>query len=123
MSSAFGHKTRKTCLWKSATLYSIHVFLFLCLFFLCIFICFSVIKYQVLVTTGNYWGAGLDGKVYITLIGERGDSGPRLLYKSNRANPFEKGRVSKFKCYTNLRKFKKKMMIKISNLRFKAIIS
>ncbi|XP_071837899.1 uncharacterized protein [Apostichopus japonicus] len=56
----------------------------------------AVIKYQVLVTTGNYWGAGLDGKVYITLIGERGDSGPRLLYKSNRANPFEKGRTDIF---------------------------
>ena len=51
-------------------------------------------NYYVAVVTGNYWNAGTSADVYITLYGERGDTGPRLLFKTKRAKKFDKGKVS-----------------------------
>ncbi|CAL8278491.1 unnamed protein product [Merluccius merluccius] len=47
-------------------------------------------SYEIHVFTGSLWGAGTDANVYITIYGEVGDTGERLLKKSNRLNKFEK---------------------------------
>ena len=54
-----------------------------------------VIKYKLTVVTGNVNGSGTDASVYLTLIGDLGDTGERLLFQSlNNVNKFEKGNVS-----------------------------
>ncbi len=54
-------------------------------------------KYQVCVYTEVEEYAGLEGHVYITVYGDRGDTGKRWLLKSATEPPeekFQKGRVS-----------------------------
>ena len=46
-------------------------------------------KYKVSVYTGNKSGAGTDANVYITLFGENGDSGEKII--DNNKNNFERG--------------------------------
>ncbi|XP_030838662.1 uncharacterized protein LOC105447429 isoform X2 [Strongylocentrotus purpuratus] len=57
---------------------------------------YPVVLYQVTMTTGNYWNASPEADVYITLYGERGDTGPRLLHRSKRKQKFEKGKTDVF---------------------------
>lgn len=54
-----------------------------------------VVKYEVMVYTGKKRGAGTDANVFITVFGERGDTGSRQLRssKTNR-NKFENGKAS-----------------------------
>jgi hypothetical protein len=56
-----------------------------------------VVKYEVMVHTGKRFGAGTDANVFITIFGERGDTGLRPLRssKSNR-NKFENGKIDVF---------------------------
>ena len=55
--------------------------------------CFSVIKYQVDVYTGDIWGGGTDANVYITIYGDRGDTGVRQLYAETKGVYFKQGQV------------------------------
>ncbi|XP_025021880.1 lipoxygenase homology domain-containing protein 1 [Python bivittatus] len=52
--------------------------------------------YEVHVITGMIWGAGTDANVYLSIYGERGDSGERHLKHSNNLNKFEKDQVDIF---------------------------
>lgn len=52
-----------------------------------------MIKYQVTITTGDLWNAGTDASVFVTLYGDRGDTGVRLLNRS-KDKKFIKGEVS-----------------------------
>ncbi|XP_033100844.1 oxygen-regulated protein 1-like [Anneissia japonica] len=54
---------------------------------------FPVVVYEVNVVTGNYWNAGTEANVYLTIIGDHGDTGHRQLYKSHNKKKFEKGKV------------------------------
>lgn len=56
---------------------------------------FSVYKYSIQVTTGWEPGSGTDANVYITLNGEKGDTGKRLLHKSEK-ELFQEGQVGVF---------------------------
>ncbi len=58
---------------------------------------FSVVLYQISVVTGNLWGAGTAASVYLTIFGERGDTGPRLLYSAKKEQQFQKGKVTTIK--------------------------
>ena len=54
----------------------------------------SVTTYEVQVVTGSKLGGGTDANVYITLLGEKGDSGKRYLRISKEGgNKFEAGKV------------------------------
>ncbi|XP_077990949.1 uncharacterized protein LOC144445282 [Glandiceps talaboti] len=57
---------------------------------------FPVYKYQVAVITGDYWNAGTEANIYITIYGERGDTGPRHLHRSKKSRMFEKGQTDIF---------------------------
>ncbi|XP_038056107.1 uncharacterized protein LOC119728107 [Patiria miniata] len=57
---------------------------------------FPIVNYYVAVVTGNYWNAGTAAKVYVTVYGERGDTGPRLLHKTKRTKKFDKGKTDVF---------------------------
>ena len=46
------------------------------------FVCFPVLRYCVVIQTGGAANAGTDAAIFITLHGERGDSGKRLLHNS-----------------------------------------
>ena len=50
-------------------------------------------KYEVLITTGDLWNAGTDANVYLTMYGERGDTGVRQMYWAERPENFQKGQV------------------------------
>ncbi|KAK9408787.1 lipoxygenase domain-containing protein 1 [Crotalus adamanteus] len=52
--------------------------------------------YEVHVITGVIWGAGTDANVYLSIYGERGDTGERHLKYSNHLNKFEKKQVDVF---------------------------
>ena len=52
-----------------------------------------VIKYEVSVVTGNLWNAGTDANVYLTVYGDRGDTGVRQLYSPSKDQVFRKGQV------------------------------
>ena len=54
----------------------------------------TVIQYEVSVETGDLWNAGTEANVYITMYGERGDTGVRQLFKSSKPEKFIKGHVS-----------------------------
>ena len=58
-----------------------------------------MVKYRVAIVTGDCWNAGTNGKVFICVYGEKGDTGPRQLIKSvfSSTKLFEKGHVSKLK--------------------------
>ena len=53
-----------------------------------------LVDYKVKVITGDRWGAGTDANVYITVYGNKGDSGKRLL--SNTGNCFERKQEDNF---------------------------
>ncbi|XP_078332217.1 lipoxygenase homology domain-containing protein 1-like isoform X5 [Crassostrea virginica] len=53
------------------------------------------IKYQVIVYTGDVFGAGTNANVYITIYGANGDSGKRVLEQSWR-DLFERNQIDKF---------------------------
>ena len=55
----------------------------------CICLIISESKYKVSVYTGNKSGAGTDANVYITLFGENGDSGEKII--DDNKNNFERG--------------------------------
>ena len=52
-----------------------------------------VVKYQVLVRTGELTGADTDANVYVVLYGERGDTGRRRLVYSDNPVKFREGQV------------------------------
>ncbi|KAJ6662996.1 hypothetical protein lerEdw1_010817, partial [Lerista edwardsae] len=54
------------------------------------------IEYEVHVITGSVWGAGTDANVYVSIYGERGDTGERHLKRSDHFNKFEKGQEDTF---------------------------
>ena len=53
-----------------------------------------MVEYNVQVETGEVWNGGTDANVYVTLYGDRGDTGVRQLLHSNRPDKFKKGNVS-----------------------------
>ncbi|XP_053384453.1 lipoxygenase homology domain-containing protein 1-like isoform X6 [Mercenaria mercenaria] len=53
------------------------------------------IKYEIIVYTGDKFGAGTNANVYVTLYGEHGDTGKRALTQSMR-DLFERKQVDKF---------------------------
>ena len=57
-------------------------------------ISFVEVSYVVKVKTGSMFGAGTDANVFVTLTGEKGDSGERQLQDSNNMNKFERKAVS-----------------------------
>ena len=57
-----------------------------------------VVKYEVSVVTGNLWNAGTDADVYLTLYGDRGDTGVRQLFSASKDQIFRKGQVSVGMC-------------------------
>lgn len=57
--------------------------------------CLSVVKYRVTIITGNITGSGTDASVYMSLVGDQGDTGERFMFLSKtNVNKFEKGNVS-----------------------------
>ncbi|XP_071410619.1 oxygen-regulated protein 1 isoform X4 [Pithys albifrons albifrons] len=55
-----------------------------------------VTVYEVHVTTGDLWNAGTEADVYISVYGERGDTGSRQLLKSQKSKKFLKGQTDIF---------------------------
>ena len=53
-----------------------------------------VTTYDISVYTGNLWNAGTTASIYLTLFGELGDSGPRLLQHGGNSDAQMKGGVS-----------------------------
>lgn len=53
-----------------------------------------VTLYEVHVTTGELWNAGTEADVYISVYGERGDTGSRQLLRPQKPKKFLKGQVS-----------------------------
>ena len=43
--------------------------------------------------TGNLWNAGTEANVYLTVYGDRGDTGVRQLYSPSKDQIFRKGQV------------------------------
>ena len=58
---------------------------------------YTVLKYEVSVITGNLWNAGTDANIYLTVYGDRGDSGVRQLYSPAKDQIFNKGQVGHIK--------------------------
>ena len=56
----------------------------------------SVIRYEVTVITGDLWNAGTDANVYITIYGDRGDTGVRQLFSKDKGGQFKQGMVCWF---------------------------
>lgn len=75
-------------------------------FLLCLPIVSPVVRYHVDVYTGQLKQAETEAAVSLCLFGERGDSGLRLLHKSNMPVRFRRGQVSLgkglFKALANL---------------------
>ncbi|KAM9308372.1 oxygen-regulated protein 1 [Gastrophryne carolinensis] len=57
---------------------------------------FPVVNYEIKVFTGHLEQAGTKADVYICLYGTRGDSGKRLLYKTDLSSAFQQGQVDAF---------------------------
>uniref|UniRef100_A0A8C9NG68 Oxygen-regulated protein 1 n=1 Tax=Serinus canaria TaxID=9135 RepID=A0A8C9NG68_SERCA len=55
-----------------------------------------VAVYKVHVTTGDLWNAGTEADVYISVYGERGDTGSRQLLRSQKPKKFLKGQTDIF---------------------------
>ncbi|KAM9260875.1 oxygen-regulated protein 1 [Cariama cristata] len=55
-----------------------------------------VAVYEVHVTTGELWNAGTEADVYISVYGERGDTGSRQLLRSQKSKKFLKGQTDIF---------------------------
>lgn len=43
--------------------------------------------------TGDMWGGGTDANVYLTIYGDRGDTGVRQLYADTKGVYFKQGQV------------------------------
>ncbi|XP_035234693.1 lipoxygenase homology domain-containing protein 1 isoform X2 [Anguilla anguilla] len=57
----------------------------------------TLIKYRITVYTGNHSGSGTDATVFLCLIGDKGDTGDRVLMNcKNNVNKFEKGNMDEF---------------------------
>lgn len=55
-----------------------------------------MVEYRVEVYTGEVPGADTDASVYVTIYGTRGDTGQRVLYRSETNDTkFQEGQVSK----------------------------
>ncbi|XP_010220726.1 PREDICTED: oxygen-regulated protein 1 [Tinamus guttatus] len=52
--------------------------------------------YEVHVTTGELWNAGTEADVYISIYGEKGDTGSRQLHRSPKPKKFLKGQTDNF---------------------------
>ncbi|XP_066480514.1 oxygen-regulated protein 1 [Tiliqua scincoides] len=57
---------------------------------------YSIVNYQVYVYTGSLEQAETDSSIYLCIYGERGDSGLRLLHKSDKPVKFQRGMVDMF---------------------------
>ncbi|XP_040541347.1 lipoxygenase homology domain-containing protein 1 [Gallus gallus] len=55
-----------------------------------------VTVYEVHVTTGDLWNAGTEADVYISIYGEKGDTGSRQLLRSQKPKKFVKGQTDIF---------------------------
>ncbi|XP_067084534.1 lipoxygenase homology domain-containing protein 1 [Osmerus mordax] len=56
-----------------------------------------LVKYRVTVCTGNVGGSGTDAAVFLTMVGDLGDTGDRELVNcKNNINKFEKGNMDEF---------------------------
>ena len=54
-------------------------------------------KYVVNVVTGDHRGGGTDANVFLTMYGDKGDSGERKLHKSEtNTDKFERGKTDRF---------------------------
>ncbi|KAG8520692.1 Lipoxygenase homology domain-containing protein 1, partial [Galemys pyrenaicus] len=63
--------------------------------FPCVLLIF-IVRYHIDIHTGQLEQAGTESEVYLCLYGERGDSGLRLLYKSNMPVKFQRGQIDTF---------------------------
>uniref|UniRef100_A0A8C9PQE2 Oxygen-regulated protein 1 n=1 Tax=Spermophilus dauricus TaxID=99837 RepID=A0A8C9PQE2_SPEDA len=61
-----------------------------------IFLLLSVTKYEVFVATGELWNAGTVANVYISIYGEKGDTGSRQLFRSKNSCKFLRGQTDAF---------------------------
>ncbi|XP_038664393.1 uncharacterized protein LOC119972132 [Scyliorhinus canicula] len=57
---------------------------------------FPVIKYEILVVTGDLWNGGTEANIFIVIYGKRGDTGSRQLIRSNNPLKFRKGQTDIF---------------------------
>ncbi|XP_040597444.1 oxygen-regulated protein 1 isoform X2 [Mesocricetus auratus] len=55
-----------------------------------------VTKYEVYITTGELWNAGTLANVYLSIYGEKGDTGSRKLFRSKSALKFLRGQIDTF---------------------------
>ena len=53
----------------------------------------AVLKYLIQVTTGAEPMGATDASVYLNVLGEKGDTGKRLLHRSNNDDLFQTGQV------------------------------
>lgn len=52
-------------------------------------------QYEVEIITGNHWAAETDADLFVTIFGDKGDSGRRKLYHSyQEGDKFQRGKVS-----------------------------
>lgn len=65
-------------------------------------IALSVVRYHVDVYTGQLKQAKTESEVSLCLYGERGDSGLRLLHRSNMPVRFQRGQVSFYNVFFNV---------------------
>ena len=54
-------------------------------------------KYRVKLYTGDVSGAGTDANVFLTICGDKGDTGEKKVEKTNFLNKFERKQVSSHK--------------------------
>jgi hypothetical protein len=54
-----------------------------------------VTTYKVYITTGELWNSGTIANVYLSIYGEKGDTGSRKLFRSKNSSKFLRGQVSK----------------------------
>ena len=57
---------------------------------------FTVLKYHVMVYTGEDDGSDTDANVYLNIYGEKGDTGKRVLLVSNNDHKFRSGQIDVF---------------------------
>ena len=64
----------------------------------------AVVLYEVTIVTGDVWNASTSASVYVTIYGEKGDSGVRQLYRSKTGtqNNFQMGLVSNSQLAKNI---------------------
>ncbi|XP_060083246.1 lipoxygenase homology domain-containing protein 1-like [Ylistrum balloti] len=55
-----------------------------------------VIRYEVYIHTGSLWNAGTDANVYMTIYGDRGDTGVRQLFAEAKTSVFRQGQEDRF---------------------------